>query len=77
MQPTEPCIVPLLLLLLLLLLWLRTACLKDLARFLRRDDPETRDALFKLGQLQTVENDICPLLVAHPTDAELVYHARE
>jgi hypothetical protein len=54
-----------------------TACLKDLARFLRRDDPELREAFFKLGQLQTVEQDVCPLLVAHPTDAELVYHARE
>jgi hypothetical protein len=23
-----------------------------------------------------MEQDVCPLLVAHPTDAELVYHAR-
>lgn len=28
------------------------ACLKDLARFLRRDNPEDRDAFFKLGELQ-------------------------
>jgi hypothetical protein len=28
------------------------ACLKDLARFLRRDHPVWRDAFFKLGELQ-------------------------
>lgn len=28
------------------------ACLKDLQRFLRRDDPGTRDAFFKLGELR-------------------------
>jgi hypothetical protein len=28
------------------------ACLKDLQRFLRRDSPDTRDAFFKLGELQ-------------------------
>jgi hypothetical protein len=31
----------------------------------------------QLGQLMTVKKDVCPLLVAHPTDSELVYHARE
>jgi hypothetical protein len=30
----------------------KTACLKDLQRFLRRDDPDSRDVFFKLGELQ-------------------------
>lgn len=53
------------------------ACLKDLARFLRRDEPDTREVFLKLGELQIVENDVVPLLTSFPTDRELVYHARE
>eukprot|EP00879_Flechtneria_rotunda_P032638 GHRR01035888.1.p4 GENE.GHRR01035888.1~~GHRR01035888.1.p4 ORF type:complete len:101 (+),score=22.70 GHRR01035888.1:1079-1381(+) len=56
---------------------LPAACLKDLQRFLRRDDPDLRDVFFKIGELQLVENDIVPLLTVYPTDHELVYQARE
>jgi hypothetical protein len=55
----------------------RTACLKDLQRFLRRDDPNERPAFEKLGELQIMENDVIPLIVTHPADAGLVYQARE
>lgn len=53
-----------------------TACLKDLQRFLRRDDPTERPAYMKLGELAVVENDVIPLILTHPTDTDLVYNAR-
>lgn len=31
----------------------------------------------KLGELQSVENDVIPLIVNYPTDTDLVYNARE
>ncbi|KAI8471860.1 MAG: timeless protein-domain-containing protein [Monoraphidium minutum] len=48
------------------------SCLKDLQRFLRRDDPDTRDAFFKLGELQAATSHLVPLLVTYPHDHELV-----
>jgi Timeless protein len=50
------------------------ACLKDLQRFLRREDenPEKRDVTLKLGELRLVETDLIPLLLAHPSDEQLV-----
>jgi hypothetical protein len=31
----------------------------------------------KLGELQTVENDVIPLITTFPTDTDLVYNARK
>jgi hypothetical protein len=31
----------------------------------------------KLGELQTVENDVIPLITTYPTDTDLVYNARK
>ena len=53
------------------------ACLRDLQRFLRRDDGDTRDAFFKLVELRTAEAHLLPLLVTYPEDGELSYAARE
>jgi hypothetical protein len=49
--------------------------LKDLQRFLRRDETENRSAFFKLGELRIVENDIIPLITTYPTKLDLLYHA--
>jgi hypothetical protein len=53
------------------------ACLKDLQRFLRRDDPENRDAFFKLGELTLAASHLVPLLVTYPGDEDLALNARE
>jgi hypothetical protein len=53
------------------------ACLRDLQRFLRRDDPRDRPAFMKLGELQVVQNDVISLITGNPTDTDLVYNARE
>jgi hypothetical protein len=52
------------------------ACLKDLQRCLRRDDPDTRDVFFKLGEFDTAKNDLVPIIVTYPDDTDLVYNAR-
>jgi hypothetical protein len=52
------------------------ACLKDLQRCLRRDDPDTRDVFFKLGEFDTAKNDLVPIIVTYPDDTELVYNTR-
>jgi len=51
-------------------------CLKDLQRFLRKDDPDTRDVFFKLGAFDTARKDLVPLLVTYPHDQPIVYNAR-
>jgi hypothetical protein len=51
--------------------------IKDLARWLRRDDPDTRDVFFKLGEFDTARSDLVPIIVTHPDDADLVYNVRE
>lgn len=53
-----------------------TACLKDLQRCLRRDDPDTRDVFFKLGEFATAKSDLVPMIVTYPDDTDLVYNAR-
>ena len=53
------------------------ACLRDLQRFLRRDDPCDRPAFMKLGELQVVQNDVISLITGNPTDTDLVYNACE
>eukprot|EP00891_Asterochloris_glomerata_P008793 jgi/Astpho2/8793/Aster-05348 len=51
------------------------ACLKDLQRFLRNDDPKTREALQILGQYNIAKTDLVPLIVTYPQDTDLVYNA--
>ena len=51
------------------------ACLKDLQRFLRNDDPKTREALQILGQYNIAKTDLVPLIVTYPRDSDLVYNA--
>lgn len=53
------------------------ACLKDLQRFLRKDDQDTRDVFFKLGDFDIVRNDLVPLIVSFPDEHDVVYNARK
>lgn len=53
------------------------ACLKDLQRFLRNDDPKTREALQILGQYNIAKTDLVPLIVTYPQDTDVVYNACE
>ena len=52
-------------------------CLKDLQRFLRHDDPATRDAFFVLGKAQTTRLHLIPLITRYAEDADIVYNACE
>ena len=51
-------------------------CLKDLQRFLREDDPRTRDAFFTIGQYKTARTDLVPLITTYAGDTDIVYNAR-
>lgn len=48
-------------------------CLRDIQRFLRRDDPANRPAFCRLASWHTVRADILPILSTYPRDAALVY----
>ena len=50
-------------------------CLKDLQRFLREDDPRTRDAFFTVGQYKTARSDLVPLITTYAADTDIVYNA--
>ena len=50
-------------------------CLKDLQRFLRRDDPYERQVFFRLGQWDLVSTDLVPLIVQYQEDGDVVYNA--
>lgn len=50
-------------------------CLKDLQRFLRRDDPFSRDVFHRLVQWDLVSTDIVPLIVQYQEDQDIVYNA--
>ena len=50
-------------------------CLKDLQRFLRRDDPYTRDVFHRLCQWDLVATDLVPLVVQYQDDSDVVYNA--
>ena len=52
-----------------------TECLKDLQRFLRRDDVFERPVFHRLGQWDLVSTDLVPLIVHHQDDADVVYNA--
>ena len=45
-----------------------TACLKDLQRFLRRDDPATRPAFTHLARFNLAKSDLVPLLTRYADD---------
>lgn len=53
-----------------------TACLKDLQRFLRRDDPATRPAFTLLSRFNLAKSDLVPLLTRYADDEEVVVQAR-
>ena len=50
-------------------------CLKDLQRFLRRDDQYHREVFHRLGQWDLVSTDIVPLIVHYQDDQDVVYNA--
>lgn len=50
-------------------------CLKDLTRFLRRDDPDTRDVFFELCKKQIPTAHLVPILTTYPDDTQLVFNA--
>ena len=50
-------------------------CLKDLQRFLRRDDTFDRQVFHRLGQWDLVSTDLVPLIVAYQEDQDIVYNA--
>ena len=52
-------------------------CLKDLQRFLRRDDPEKRPAFFTLSKTNIAKSDLVPLLSAYPDNKEIVFNSGE
>lgn len=54
-----------------------SACLKDLQRFLRRDDPGEREAFYYLGSIGIAKRDLLPLLLAYADQPDVVYNARE
>ncbi len=50
-------------------------CLKDLQRFLRKDDRDTRDVFFQLCEYGTVRNDVLPILTHYAASHEHVFNA--
>lgn len=50
-------------------------CLKDLSRFLHRDDPDTRDVFFELCRKQVPTTHLIPILITYPDDRPLVFTA--
>jgi timeless len=48
------------------------ACLKDLQRFLRKDDTDTRDVFFRLANWNTACNDLLPIQTKRPWSTMLV-----
>jgi hypothetical protein len=52
-------------------------CLRDLQRFFRYDDPETRPAFFAVSKYNFARSDLVPLIVTYPDDYDIVYNARE
>ncbi|KAG9448346.1 hypothetical protein H6P81_014474 [Aristolochia fimbriata] len=49
--------------------------LKDIQRFLRRDDPETRDVFKQLCKWDTASRDLIPLMERYQTERNLVINA--
>lgn len=51
--------------------------LKDLLRFLRRDDPEKRDVFKQICKWNTVGKDLIPIIEYFQEDRSLVLNAGE
>lgn len=49
--------------------------LKDLLRFLRRDDPEKRDVFKQVCKWNIVGKDLIPIIEFYPEDRNLVLNA--
>jgi timeless len=54
-----------------------TVNLKNLQRFLRRDDPESRDIFMQLGKWNTIRQDILPIIISYRDQFDLVLNAGE
>lgn len=55
----------------------RAACLRELQRMLRGDDPRERPIFFAAGKLNLARTDLVPLIVTYPDDYDVVFNARE
>ena len=51
------------------------ACLLDLQRLLRRDEPERRETLCRLAAWNTLEGKVLPLLVGYASNFELLFNS--
>lgn len=49
--------------------------LKDLQRFLRRDDPQRRDVFKQICRWNTVSRDLIPIIEHYQSDRSLVINA--
>ena len=43
-------------------------CINDVERWLRRDNPRTRDFWLQLGRWRVLQTKLLPLVIAHRTD---------
>lgn len=50
-------------------------CLKDLQRFLRRDNTVKRPAFFTLSKSNISKSDLVPLLLAYPDNKDVVFNS--
>eukprot|EP00743_Colponemidia_sp_Colp-15_P007910 GILK01008568.1.p1 GENE.GILK01008568.1~~GILK01008568.1.p1 ORF type:complete len:1379 (-),score=332.12 GILK01008568.1:34-4131(-) len=48
-------------------------CIRDLMRYVRRDDPETLEVHKQLGGFCTLQDDLIPLILAYREESELVF----
>lgn len=53
------------------------ACLKDIQRFLRNDDAQSRETFFTLGEFDVAKQHLMPLITTYPDNVEVVFNARE
>lgn len=49
--------------------------MKDLQRFMRRDNPRTRDVFMTLGHWNIVRSDLMPLIATHHQEKALLLNA--
>jgi len=50
-------------------------CLLDIQRFLRRDEPATRDVVCKLAEWNVLRQHVVPLLITYASKFELLFNA--
>lgn len=51
------------------------ACLKDIQRFLRNDDSQSRETFFTLGEFDIAKHHLMPLITTYPGDVDVVFNA--